>query len=61
MSKNKPLLIASPEEKKDFNYVLGNIVLNFTLRTDIKAQLVAFKEILTRATKDVDAELAKFK
>lgn len=44
---------------KDFNYMLGDVNLKFSLRTDIKQQLKDFKECLVRAVEDVDNELKK--
>lgn len=54
---NKPVLQTTTVARKDFNYNIGDIRLNFQLRTDIKGELKAFREMLVRATEDVDKEL----
>jgi len=46
-------------QRKEFNYELGHIKLNFSLRTDIKDELKGFKQLLERALKDIDEELTK--
>lgn len=48
-------------QRKQFDYTLGPINLNFTLRTDVKSELKAFRELMERATKDIDAELETIK
>ena len=55
----KQLMSVNNIQRKEFNYVLGNIKLNFTLRTDVKAEMKGFKELMERAIKDLDEELAK--
>lgn len=46
-------------QRKEFTYVVGNIRLNFTLRTDVKSELKSFLELLERATKDLTEEVEK--
>ena len=43
--------------KREFSYMLGNVRLNFTLRTDIKGELKDFLEILKDAVQDVVLEI----
>ena len=59
MVSKKPALSAKTQENKRFDYSIGDIGLNFTLRIDVKTQLVAFKEILGRALEDVTEEISK--
>ncbi len=47
-------------QRKEFIYNLGAIQLKFTLRTDVKAELKAFKELIERAVRDIDTELTNF-
>lgn len=42
---------------KSFDYGLGSVRLNFSLRTDIKQELKDFLEILERAKVDVQETL----
>lgn len=46
-------------EKKTFDYRVGEVTLNFTLRTDIKDELVVFAQMLAQAHVDVTKEIAK--
>ena len=59
MSNKKKILERSNTESKTFNYVKGDVSLNFTLRTDIKQQLKDFLECLEVAVKEVKEELDK--
>ncbi len=61
MAKNnlKKVLQAAATSTREFNYMLGDVNLKFSLRTDIKQQLKDFSQILERALEDVKAELAK--
>ena len=59
MSNKKPILVATDETKKSFNYTLDGISIGFNFRIDVKKELKAGKEILQRAMKDIDVELAK--
>ncbi len=61
MAAQKPVLVSENVQRKEFVYALGNIKLAFTLRTDVKIELVGFRSMLMRALEDVDAELAKLK
>lgn len=45
--------------KRRFNYTLGKVNLDFTLRTDIKEELKDFKLLLTKALSEVTDELNK--
>lgn len=38
---------------------MGNVELKFTLRTDVKSQLVDFHELLLAAAADVKGEINK--
>jgi hypothetical protein len=44
-------------ESKTFNNSKGNISLNFTLRVDIKGELVSFLELLKEAQRLVEEEI----
>lgn len=46
---------------KKFGYNKDGVTLDFTLRTDVKIELVAFLEMLKQAVVDVQEELNKFK
>lgn len=46
-------------ENKTFSYSKDGVTLNFTLRIDIKKQLVAFEEMLVEAIKDVKEQIGK--
>lgn len=48
-------------ERKQFNYQIGSTALNFTLRTDVKTELKAFREMMVAAMADIDKELEAFK
>lgn len=43
----------------NFKYKLNGIPLEFNLRTDVKIELKAFREMLLMALKDVDEEIEK--
>lgn len=43
--------------KKDFNYKHGVCNLNFTLKVDVKNELLSFRKCLAEALKDIDKEL----
>lgn len=61
MGKNplKDIITSEKIERKDFSYSKQGVNLNFQLRTDIKKELVIFKEILEKAAEDVAAEIAR--
>jgi hypothetical protein len=42
---------------RTFSYSIGSVSLNFTLRTDIKTELVDFLKILESAHEEVTAQL----
>lgn len=46
---------------KQFSYEKGDVKLNFSLRTDIKKELVDFLECMQFAIKEVQAEIDLFK
>jgi hypothetical protein len=46
-------------QRKAYSYELNGVKLDFTLRQDVKAEMVAFKEMMTRAIKDIDQDLEK--
>lgn len=60
MAKNKPVLEAKSVQRKEYSYNMGEVKLSFTLRTDVKIELVAFKELLERALEDVNTDLEAF-
>ena len=45
-------------QKKQYSYTLGDTTLNFNLRTDIKSELLKFRELMERATSDINYDLA---
>ena len=55
----KKLLQSNPTTSKNFDYKLGEVGLNFSLRIDIKQQLKDFLECLKKAQEDVEAEIKK--
>ena len=55
----KKLLIQDPKAWRDFNYQLGELKMEFRVRTDIKSQLRDLKEILEKMTLDVKQELER--
>ena len=59
MFKNKKKLENTSTTSKTFNYKKGEVVLNFTLRTDEKTQLKDFWEILKTAITEVEQEIEK--
>lgn len=48
-------------QRKEYVYALGGVQLKFTLRTDVKTELKAWKELMERAAIDIDADLAALK
>lgn len=61
MTKEKAVLHSEAIQRKEFTYTLGDVSLKFTLRTDIKSELKAFRELASHAVEDIDAELEKIK
>lgn len=59
MFKNKKKVESTNTIQKNFSYKKGEVVLNFTLRTDEKTQLKDFQEILLMASKEVQEEIEK--
>lgn len=60
-SQNNKILVRNPITQKTFSYTRGQVSMNFTLRTDIKEELVAGLEISEALVKDIKEELAKKK
>lgn len=58
-SQNKNILTKNPTESKNFAYSFGNVQLTFSLRVDIKTELVDFLRLLEEASKDVRLEIAE--
>jgi len=56
---NTEALTKQITESKNFAYRKGIVELAFTLRVDIKDQLVIFRELLTIAGEDIDREIAR--
>lgn len=48
-------------QQRTFDYKLGKVTLNFSLRVDIKSELSDFRRLLLEALKDVEEELTKHK
>ncbi len=46
--------------QKKYNYELEGVTLNFTLRQDVKNEMVKFSKLLEQAIKDIDLDLTKF-
>jgi len=57
-TKNKPVVRDNTTSKK-FSYEKNGVVLDFTLRNDIKQQLKDFLELLHAAMTDVAEEIQK--
>ncbi len=53
----KPLMQSETIQRKEYVYTLGTVQLKFTLRTDVKAELKAWKELMEKAMVDVKADL----
>jgi hypothetical protein len=47
--------------RKNFGGKIGNIHLDFALRTDIKEEMEAFLKLLANAKEDIERELSKLK
>lgn len=58
-SNNKLVLQRTPTETKKYAYAQGNVTLDFKLRTDIKAELKDFLNLLRAAVEDVTEDLEK--
>jgi len=56
---NDKILKTEHIARKTFSYELNEIKISFTLRTDVKKELLAAIEILHRATVDFNEELKK--
>jgi len=58
-AKSKNKVIRSPKQifRREFKYSIGEIQLAFNLRTDIPAELIAFKLLLERALLDMNLEI----
>jgi len=54
---DKKIMKAETVSSKKFSYTLDGVDVNLTLRTDVKKELKACKEILVRAIQDIDDEL----
>lgn len=57
-SKNKQVIQKAPTENKNFSYEKGNVSLKFGLRTDIKAEMADFLDLLKEAIGDVEKDIA---
>ena len=59
-SKNKNVLLRDTGARtRDFKYSLGNVSLDFSLRTDTKTGLKDFAKLLEQALVDVKEEIAR--
>jgi len=58
---NDKILTSDHVSHKKFSYKLEGLDISFVLRSDIKKELKAAKEILLCAIKDFDTELEKIK
>ena len=56
-SKNRQVLQKNPTEQRTFDYAKGGVTLRFTLRTDIKSELIDFLELLKEAVEDVTKQI----
>lgn len=45
--------------RKQFNYTKDGCKLDFTLRIDIKKELSAFRDLMSKALEDIETELSK--
>lgn len=67
MGKKNPAGLITSEniQRKEYTYVKQaadpskNITLSFKLRTDIKAEMKSFLELMERATKDIKEDIEK--
>lgn len=57
----KQVIQSSTIQRKTFDYKLGGVNLNFSLRIDIKTELQEFKNCMLKAIEDIDVELEKLK
>jgi len=59
MWKNKKKLQSNNTTNKNFSYSKGDTTLKFSLRVDIKEELIDFLECLNEATNEVKKEINK--
>ena len=45
--------------RKEYSYTMGDVNLKFTLRTDIKKEMVAFKQLMSAAIAEIEDDLEK--
>ena len=57
MSLFKNTIQKETSTRRAFSYMKNKCNLSFTLRTDIKQELLDFKEILSEAIKDIEEQL----
>lgn len=56
-SKNKGIITTNHVDRREFDYTLGGVNLNFKLRTDVKSELQAFKTLMELGIRDIEKEL----
>lgn len=56
-NKNSGVIAEAPIFRKAYKYTKDNVELSFVLRTDVEAELKAFKECLVAAMEDIDADI----
>ena len=49
------------QEKKTFSYMVDNVTLTFTLRVDIRDEMIIFYKMLDEAQNDIKKEIDKIK
>ena len=59
MANDKKIMATEQITKKTFNYELDGVAINFTMRTDVKRELVAGVKILEKAISDFQEEIKK--
>lgn len=55
----KQIIVTNHVTRREFVYTLGDVKLDFKLRTDVKNELEDFKALMLIGIKDIDAELEK--
>lgn len=58
-SNRKPQVLAKNMENKTFDYSKGGVSLKFTLRIDVKSELLDFEACLEKALDEVRDEIKK--
>lgn len=46
-------------QRKEYVYTLDGVKLSFTLRQDVKKEMVDFKSLMEKAIKEIEEDIAK--